>query len=473
LTSAELAERTREFITEAGLSLSRISAFTRARHGAGSAYFIAGSFLSSIRRGLTPHLCQIVALCEATGGNFARVMTHFGFDLAQLTGLQSRFHAERTVLLTPSEHLAHPPSGPGHLFAQIGRLDGMAFPEVVPGSIVRADTSHPVVSRGPKVGSEPVLCLVDHLQGLSCCYVSAESEKSVLLVPRHLPFPCLNYRLGDQARILGVVDAELRPWRNPHVPRAGGSRFERRAPIPALSRPQRLCELLRTSRERVGLHFRNAHGLSTRIARRLGKTDFAIALGTLSDYEASDKVPRHISKVLSLCVLYAIDFRRYLQSANIVVNSLTPVHPRAAPVPGVIPQDESVTNVTAAGGCCFSHGFPCSLFHACGGRLGGESGPLQILSACCAHRRPHLVIVNPCAGQLEEDRWREAWQRPMYLVKKRDGTQVFGFCDVHEGMMTVHNPPALPYAVERFPLGEGTVAGEVVAMLRHFAPLQS
>ena len=89
-----------------------------------------------------------------------------GFDLQQIPRLQMRLHRERTVLLTPidvvlkplrpqpsrhdevsSNSSAYPrperwSSGGRYLFAKIGTRDALAYPRLLPGSVVRVDRYH-------------------------------------------------------------------------------------------------------------------------------------------------------------------------------------------------------------------------------------------------------------------------------------------------------------------------------------------
>jgi hypothetical protein len=78
--------------------------------------------------------------------------------------------------------------------------------------------------------------------------------------------------------------------------------------------------LLRISRCRLGLTFREAHELTLRIVDVLQDRDFGIAAGLLSDYEAMNKVPRHIAKIISLCAIYGIDPRELLEAAGVHVD---------------------------------------------------------------------------------------------------------------------------------------------------------
>lgn len=468
----EVARRTRHLIIGSGLSVSEVSRLTRARYGAESSYFIADTFISKIRKGVSPHLCQIAALSEVTCCPFADLMQHFGFDLRQITRLQIKLLVDRTVLVKPNESFTVPYSDYSrYLYAKIGRQDGMAFPEIMPGSIVRIDTSQTSGVSTSKANGRRPLYVVDHLRGLSCCYVTAVNDTEILLTPHYLPYGCLQLRLGEQARILGVVDAELRPSQGIEIPNpAVSDGFERRVPIPAMEAPQRVSQLLRNSRERVGLHFRQARDLTARVGQELGNDEYAIALGTLSDYEAVDAVPRHVSKIISLCIVYAIDFAGYLRSAGIALNpsaqrALAEINPELRP----ISLSSLHTKETNSDGSHFSQSyFPRSLIDAQSELLRGKSDSLETYAVHPGDRSSEakLFIVDRCSTQLEQSAWPAAWQRPVYVVRKRDGRYVYGFCTVTDGVLTVHHDPTMTRVVERFYRKEVDVVGQVVTMLR-------
>ena len=81
-----------------------------------------------------------------------------------------------------------------------------------------------------------------------------------------------------------------------------------------------LSELLRLSRGRTGLTFRSAHELTRSIARIMGNPDYEIALGMLSDYEVMGKLPRHIAKILSLCIVYCVDLWELMEAAGVYID---------------------------------------------------------------------------------------------------------------------------------------------------------
>ena len=60
--------------------------------------------------------------------------------------------------------------------------------------------------------------------------------------------------------------------------------------------------------------------LTEEIAHILGDRSYAISLGLLSDYEAAGRLPRHIAKIISLCVIYCIDFQELMETAGLNID---------------------------------------------------------------------------------------------------------------------------------------------------------
>src|SRR5450755_3197726 len=90
------AESVRNILCLDGHTITQLSAATRRCYGSGSPYFIPATFLYQLRSGVTPHVCQIVALSESTGYRFVDWLRMFGFDLQQIPRLQIRLHSQRT-----------------------------------------------------------------------------------------------------------------------------------------------------------------------------------------------------------------------------------------------------------------------------------------------------------------------------------------------------------------------------------------
>src|ERR1041384_108646 len=90
----------------ARLTMVELSARTRMRFGEESPYFIPPTFLHKQRAGITPHICQVVALSEITGYRFTDWMKLWGFDLGLILELQLKIPNERTIILAPGRDFA-------------------------------------------------------------------------------------------------------------------------------------------------------------------------------------------------------------------------------------------------------------------------------------------------------------------------------------------------------------------------------
>jgi hypothetical protein len=340
------AESVRNILCQDGRTITQLSAATRRCYGSRSPYFIPPSFLYQLRNGVTPHVCQIVALSENTGFRFADWLRIFGFDLHQIPRLQIRLHPERTTRVTPMEDcfepfLPEPPFGyekgtsaalwpwlgewngeRRYLFVKIGSSDAVACPRLSPGSIVRVDRYYAHRVRGlDPVSMSRLLWLVEQPDGLACSQVRWIDDRQIVLLPSRPPWGTWPLRLPTEARILGLVDADIRPLQQVKLqPRAGPLNPEQLFPPRPAEARMRFSDLLRISRGRTGLTFRAAHHLTRAIARILGNPEYGIALGMLSDYEAMGRLPRHIAKILSLCVVYCMDVRELMESGGVLID---------------------------------------------------------------------------------------------------------------------------------------------------------
>jgi hypothetical protein len=340
----------RNILARDGYTITQLSAATGWRYGTRSPYFIPATFLYQLRSGVTPHVCQIVALSESTGYRFVDWMRICGFELRQIPALQMRLHPERTVLVTPMEDgfesfplrpfMSHEEpwsaavrSRPAerwgdrrHFFAKIGSSDALACPQLSPGSIVRVDRCFAQRIRGvDRASMANLLWLVEQPGGLTCCRVKWIDDQQIVLLPARQPWGLWPLHLPTEARILGLVDTDLCPTELKLQPRAGQTGLKPFFPpglFPLRRREERMrfSDLLRISRGRAGLTFRAAHRLTRAVAKILADPEYAIALGMLSDYEAGGRLPRHIAKILSLCVAYCMDFRDLMEAAGVSVD---------------------------------------------------------------------------------------------------------------------------------------------------------
>jgi hypothetical protein len=345
-------ESIRNILSQGGLTIAQLSAATRRRYGNRSPYFIPATFLYRLRNGVTPHICQIVALSENTGYRFVDWLRVCGFDLHEILRLQIRLHSERTVLVTPLGDCFEsflPQTfldldrernvRSRYLFAKIGASDALVCPQLPRGGIVRVDRDYAHWVRGvDHVSMSRLLWLVEQSSGLTCCQVRWIDDRQIVLLPSRPPWGRWPLRLPTEARILGLVETDVRPLQVKLQPRAGPMNFAQAFQAHYKEERMGFPDLLRISRSRSGLTFRAAHRLTRVVAQILGNREYAIALGMLSDYEAMGQLPRHIAKILSLCVVYCMDVRELMAAAGVRIDDSAKLalpirdgHPRVRP----------------------------------------------------------------------------------------------------------------------------------------------
>lgn len=304
--------------------MAKVSALTSIHYGKESPYFIPPTFLYTQKLGITPHICQIVGLSQITGYRFDDWTSVFGFDLELIFPLQLTIHTERTVIVTPNEAFSatlrsiQPNPAGRYLFAKIGTCDTVVYPELLPGSVVRADRLYAsdvlVDQRADR------LWLVEHSSGLTCCRVRPTDSEHVVLSPSRPPLSAWPLRLSREARILGLVDLEFRPQETARSEPISGVKRPRLLPTVPPGGSKTVSVLLRSSRLRTGLTLRRAHEMTMHIARLFRNRDYGIALGLLSDYEAMNSLPRHVAKFISLCAIYGIGPGELLEAGGIRVD---------------------------------------------------------------------------------------------------------------------------------------------------------
>ena len=107
----------------------------------------------------------------------------------------------------------------GCLYAKIGYEDALAFPTLLAGSIIR-------VSSGitddllKQVNSEESrnLFLLEHGKGLCCCHIRAVGSGRIAATSGQLPYAQVEFKVPEEARLVGVVDLEIRSLLRPQQP---------------------------------------------------------------------------------------------------------------------------------------------------------------------------------------------------------------------------------------------------------------
>jgi hypothetical protein len=324
------AKQIKRLLKRVGLTMGQVSALTSMQYGSKTPYFIPRSFLYKQKKGTTPHVCQMAALSQVTGYRFDDWMSLCGFDLKLILALQLKIHVERTAIVTPdrnfpacgrnSESSGQHNSNGRYLFAKIGRRDAVLYPKLVPGSIVRADRWFSPDTLDEALARDRIW-LVQHPDGMTCCVVKRVDREHVYLLPNRPPLSPWPLRISKEARVLGLIDLEFRPREPVQFEPMSSPKESGFLPLASHSDMNReFSMLLRASRLRAGLTFRAAHKMTLRIAGLLQNAEYSISVGLLSDYEAMNKLPRHIAKIVSLCVIYGLDPFVMMEAGGIYID---------------------------------------------------------------------------------------------------------------------------------------------------------
>lgn len=349
----------RQILSVRGLTLNAASRRSAEIFGRPSEYFIPHKLYHYLEHPiLRPTIGQVLALSHITNYRFADWLKVLGFDLDRIPRLQLLIPRRQTTLLDstvydteawipwfaerPDIRLApaiHPlatlltrsrPRRASNLlalnegkfiYALVGYEDSYAFPCFVPRSVIRADPRPAEAMLSGAANDAPdVFFLVEHDSGWTCSRLVLLGNDRVLLRCPLRPSAWRELRIGKNARILGAVDAEIRPVAHLPEPLAPPATLRRMPRAPSSSEPASLANVLRRSRHRAGLSFREASSISRVIADSLSDELHFAAASTLSDFEALSKPPRHIQQIVTLCVLYSIGFYEFLRAAKLPLN---------------------------------------------------------------------------------------------------------------------------------------------------------
>jgi hypothetical protein len=352
------SEQLRKIFSTRGLSLYRVSQQSAEIFGRSSRFHLPHNLYYDVAEPcLIPTIHQMLALSHITNYRLYDWLAVFGFDLDANSRLRLLVPRQRTTLLDSSVYDLHawipwfadrprsaplPPIAPlgqfldlamprraGELlklskrrftYGKVGEGDVHAFPQLAPGSIFRVDElrSRELPSDG-KDNVDKRFFLVEHGLGFSCSRLASVDKDRIVLRSPQRPCAQLELRLGREARIVGVVDAEIRPLTNLRGVQVSQRSADLTQPRPLQipNHQTNLKDLLRSSRLRVGFSFREASGMSRWIASALADDLYFAAPSTLSDCETLSDPPRHIQKIIALCVLYCIDFHKFLSACGL------------------------------------------------------------------------------------------------------------------------------------------------------------
>jgi hypothetical protein len=520
---AERVARFRAILASKQLTVYSLMKKTRQLYGSSSEYFIPHNFSHYIiSRVVSPHICQVVALSRLTGYRLADWMEFFGFAPDMVSSWQLRLHSDQTTLL-PSEvydknalvpFLGTPLraeeldrtvplsriakystaltarkveslTSRRFLYARIGKQDALGFPDLVPESIMRIDPRRTTVETEFPAGTSRPLYLVEVPGSLTCCHVQRAGGDRILLAPHRLEFERLEFRLGREAEILGTANAEIRPVPGLRSPITTDHRKALRivSTRPAPGPDSTLGELLRHSRERIGVNLRKIHEMSRQLALDLNDDRYQLSTSALWEMETNNVLPRHIEKILSVCILYCLDLFRYLRAARIPVDEagqepMPSQHRSTKSSPVFSSHDHASPNLTLAGHLAqLIEEIPLFLRHGFPFQFGEQTITARELYWVGQRERIFHPLLNGAlviavdasktgepSGRIE---WTESWERPIYLIMRRDEKYLCGFCAFKDNVVTLVPHPDCPVEPMHFVNGQDAeILGRVTAVAR-------
>ena len=352
--NTDLADRVRSILAGKGLTLSQTSQRLETTYGRSSPYFVPHNFYYDLRAGsFSPSIQQIIALSRITEYRLADWLRVFGVEIENIARFQVALPSRRTMLLDSSlvdpyawvpwfenrgSDLPAPPVAPlgqllrssgmkqirsllnnnttRFLYAKIGYQDALAYPDLVPGSIVRVnpDTSNDIAPRASRASSQ--FFLIEHSKGLFCCRLRAIGEDAFVPVSTKLSYGQIELRHPQETRLVGVVDLELRPSLRFDPPEVPDELARQWKPRP-LSGNVRVGALLRNTRITLGISLREASAVSRRIVEILHDDAYFISPSSLCDYELLNSAPRRFQTAITLCSVYGLALQTLLKAMGI------------------------------------------------------------------------------------------------------------------------------------------------------------
>ncbi len=520
-SNGELAQRVKSILASKKLTLYQASQRSAASFGRSSPHYLPHNLYYDLRRGsFTPSLFQLFAFSRISDYSLTDWLRVFGFDVDAIPRLQIQLPSKRTVLLESSlddpnafipwlRNLrgSSPPNavvplsqvldwtkprrlgalaevkGKSFLYAKIGDEDALAFPELLAGSIAR-------VSPGMtddllrQISSEESsnLFLVEHGKGLCCCHIRAVASGRIATVSTQLPYAQVEFKVPEEAKLVGVVDLEVRSLLRPQQPVVAKELAKRWKPEVLSPEPSQLGSLLRRARLRMGLSFRATSAISREIADLLGDERYFIASGSLSDYETLNIPPRHFHKIVTFCAAYSLRLNAIFETLGLSLQEAG-----HEPIPEILMGRPSVAGieVVAETDEVEQTGFIRELVAELGEIPYFLRGSLKVLSGLTSPNlrdffwirgerntfHPYLAggvlaLVNRQKKKPNDCGSKPLWQQPLYVILKRDGTYLCGCCSRENSSLVVHSYPGGVHRRDQFRNRDAEVIGKIVTIVR-------
>lgn len=516
------ASRIRSILAARGFTLHQVARESERLYGPESPFSIPHTLYHSLSNSPSfgPSLPQTCALSRITGYRLEDWLVALGIDLGLLAALQAALPFRRTRLMDPAfdrisclaggfEELRVDPDPLGvvplaqlvcwvpgpqppnrrqdarqALFARIGCEDAFGFPEVLPGSIVRLNPTAASPGTPTAQNERPGLLLVEYDRGLWCGRFHVSGNGILHAAAPELAYAPVTLRCPQEARILGRVDMEIRWMRHFHRPDVPAELAGYRRPgtiEPAASSPG---VLICRARLKAGLTLGEASRLSRRVAEALRDERYAIAQSTLSEYEVRNGPPRHLEKVLALCLIYGIRLIDF-----IVAGGCAAEHLGRVPIPGDLIAANSRTPRLPPPGPPGAGAFSGSVLRRfgpipwfLGSYVAGLSGiPRPSLRDFfwLSVDQPYLpAYTGGCLVVLVDRRTKHpmripelpAWFQPSYVLLLRGGGYRCACCSLEDETLLLCPGTESGHAPEAYRAGQDAeVVGRIVALTRQIA----
>jgi hypothetical protein len=515
----ELADRVKAILAAKQLTLHQASQISAKLFGRVSPYYLPHNLYYDLSHGhFSPSLFQLVAFSRISDYRLRDWLKIFGFDIEAIPRLQIQLPAKRTALLdsslddpessipwlrevgkqmvrgdlVPLSQLIEWTEGRrlgslqelndrNSVYARIGGEDAMAFPELLPGSIVRANSEkiEESLNQVTAEGSRH-LFLIQHNRGLCCCHIRIAGRERIAIVSTELPYAQVEFKVPEEARIVGVVDLEIRSLLRMEPPSVASTLRKQWKPEKLASEPSQLGLLLQKSRLRMGLSFRAAAQISRELAKLMGDDRYFAAQGSLSDYETLDTPPRHFHKIVTFSAIYHIRLNAIFKALGFNLENAT-----HEPIPQLLTGGPASVGSAAEMESMEKSGFVEELIAQFDGTPFFLSSSLNALSDLrrislkdlfwlgCAGESVHpslsggiLAIVNRQKKKPDDCGSKPLWQQPLYLLMTRDGTHRVGCCSRENSSLIVHTYPAGAHKREQFRDRDVEVVGKIVTIAR-------
>jgi hypothetical protein len=507
----------RALLSSRSLSLAEISRQSRSQFSTNAQFWIPSNFYDALHHvSFSPSLHQFFALSVLTGYRLMDWLHVFGFSFDAPSRFQAAWPRYQTVELdarvydtdaevawyeetpgillgeelTPLNHWLAGKTmrrldrlsdsrTPKFRYLKIGTGDAYAYPDLLPGSVVRVDIRVATESLLREPDSKRILA-IEHSRGITCSRFRPSGPGRIILCSRQVPYAPVEMTLGTEARILGVVDLEIRNLAYRGTPTVSSSAARHWSPA-ALRRSEgrgRIGDYLRQARIRSRLSFHETSERTREIARVLNHPNYFCAASALCDMEARDLFPRHIHKLISLSAVYCLPVAELAALAGLPSETAGREKMPEQLIKVRVRQPENIATPVSSFWRAVETRFeqiPFFLRGALPDLLGLPNLSVRDLfwagaTARLAHpylRDAAFLAVNRKSKTPAPSLASPVWAQPLYVLELRDGSRICAACTLQNGILLIRpGTTAVSHLIRLQNHIDVEVLGRVAALLR-------